>query len=675
MAKQSTKLLKKLLLFSLFFSLLFSSSIPAQKSYYSLQERIQANDLFLKAYYHYNNMEYAAAIELFRKSLDYLPLNNRARFWLGKAYLMSGNKELAISEWETLVRLNSADILLKQKLQQLYTESFIDKNIDLQNSLVFLKYLYVGKGISSIKTDSSNNLYLANYLKDTIEIRDPNFNLLKSFSSSVKKPLDIALKDNLLAVSSFGNDKVLIFNANTGSLTYEIGGFGITEGKMAGPSGIFLHKDKLYVSEIGNSRVQVFRLNPKPTFLLEFGKKGRKPGEFFLPTDVLFYENNIWVCDQGNHRLQVFDESGNFLFQVGAEALKKPRKLFIYQKKLYVLDEVLGLLRYQDKSKNFITIKKRDQDIQKPIGSYFDNNGVLYISDFFNPRMSAFIPDKMKLASLKLESLLTLNTAYPKITVKLRVQDLKGRDVKGLLSKNFKVYLEGQRAEASLAAIEPENDRLSIVTLYRNSSIMKKYHNEVIDFFRKNLNNLKYNDRVSISHYNNISVLMQPFTNQRLKIIKAIEDAKYSKRTKNSLGNALYQGITRNLNNSYHNFILLLEDGKSKTDFKKHSLEVIANYAKRNGVPIFVLAFEEGSLTSHLKYLAKQSGGRYINFFKSNNVYSLFNMMRKNTPLFYALTFNSAVYPKIDKNRWVNILIELNYSSLYGAEKTGFFVP
>ena len=102
---------------------------------------------------------------------------------------------------------------------------------------------------------------------------------------------------------------------------------------------------------------------------------------------------------------------------------------------------------------------------------------------------------------------------------------------------------------------------------------------------------------------------------------------------------------------------------------------MLASYARVNGVPIFVVAMDEGPLTPHLKYLAQESGGSYLPFFKSNDIFNLFSVIKKSQPLFYLLTYASPVYQKVNRFVWLNLFIELEYKGLYGAEKTGFFIP
>lgn len=658
------------------FQFLFALSLFGEKPFYSLKDRVQAEEYFLKGIYHYNNMEYQAAVDFFRNAMATMPFYEKVRFWLGKSYWMAGYRQFAANEWEGMTKLNSADILIGQKLQQLYTESFIDKKVSLDSPLVLLRYLYDKPGITALQSDSANRIYISNYVANTLEERDPNFYPVRVFDAGLNKPMDIALEGDAIAVASFGNDLVLIYDKKTGKIIYKIGGFGIGQGQFAGPAGIYLADNILYVADSGNNRIQVFRIFPKPEFMMMFGEKGKEAGNLFRPSDVIFFENKIYVADLGNKRIQVFDESGNFLSQFGDDFLDTPRKLLVQNKKFYVLDEIKGLLEYDFENQKFRTVKANNQDFQKPLGVNFDKNGMITIADFFTNKISSFVPDKMKLSSLRIDSLLTLNTGFPTIAVKMRIQDLKGNDMEGLHGKNFKVFQEGELIkDPNIFPLKPEADKFSMTVLYRNSNSMKKYSKDLQDYFRKITEGLKFNDRIRLMGFNSMAELLLEPTGKKLTIMDALEKIKFEKEPEDGLDYSLYQAISKTMNNEFYNAVLLIDDGNHKSEFKKYNPEVLATYAQKNGVPVFVLAMDDGNNTEQLKYIAEESGGMYLNFYKSNKIYSLFNLVRENQPLFYILTYKSPLFNKINKSHWLNVLIELNFKGLYGADRTGYYIP
>ena len=60
------------------------------------------------------------------------------------------------------------------------------------------------------------------------------------------------------------------------------------------------------VSDSGNNRIQVFKLNGK--FVGKFATKGSNIGEFSYPLSVVVLSNGlVIVSDYSNHRIQMFE--------------------------------------------------------------------------------------------------------------------------------------------------------------------------------------------------------------------------------------------------------------------------------------------------------------------------------------------------------------------------------
>jgi DNA-binding beta-propeller fold protein YncE len=82
-------------------------------------------------------------------------------------------------------------------------------------------------------------------------------------------------------------------------------------GKIAvGPDG------KVYVSDSGNARVQVF--TPQGRFIRQFGSFGSGKGQFLHPFDLAVDEaGNVYVADDQTETVSKFTSSGKVLWQIG----------------------------------------------------------------------------------------------------------------------------------------------------------------------------------------------------------------------------------------------------------------------------------------------------------------------------------------------------------------------
>lgn len=83
-------------------------------------------------------------------------------------------------------------------------------------------------------------------------------------------------------------------------------------GLFFGPRIVAAGADRIYITDTGNERVQVFAKDG--TFLLAFGGFGQADGQFVEPTGIAIApDGTVWVADSGNARLQQFDADGTWL--------------------------------------------------------------------------------------------------------------------------------------------------------------------------------------------------------------------------------------------------------------------------------------------------------------------------------------------------------------------------
>jgi sugar lactone lactonase YvrE len=86
-------------------------------------------------------------------------------------------------------------------------------------------------------------------------------------------------------------------------------------GLFFGPRGVAVTNERIFVTDTGNERVQVFSRDG--TFLTAFGGFGSGPGQLIEPTGIVIGpDGNVWVADSGNARIQVFTIEGEPLREI-----------------------------------------------------------------------------------------------------------------------------------------------------------------------------------------------------------------------------------------------------------------------------------------------------------------------------------------------------------------------
>ena len=134
-----------------------------------------------------------------------------------------------------------------------------------------------------------------------------------------------------------------------------------------------------YVSDgYGNSRVAKF--SAEGEFLFDWGTKGDQPGEFDLPHGIALdpaKRDRVYVADRSNARVQIFDGNGKFLYQWKSAELGRPWDVFVGPDgNVYVMDG--GDLKPAPPDRGRVVILNPQGKILGEFGSFGSYDGQFY---------------------------------------------------------------------------------------------------------------------------------------------------------------------------------------------------------------------------------------------------------------------------------------------------------
>ena len=95
------------------------------------------------------------------------------------------------------------------------------------------------------------------------------------------------------------------------SSSTEFGSGGTGDGEFNGIGGMFFYEDELYVSDLRNSRIQVF--DASGTFVRKWGTIGVGDSNYNFPEGIYVSDGEVFVVDSLNDRVKVTDLDGVFL--------------------------------------------------------------------------------------------------------------------------------------------------------------------------------------------------------------------------------------------------------------------------------------------------------------------------------------------------------------------------
>ena len=177
---------------------------------------------------------------------------------------------------------------------------------------------------------SSAQVFVTDHNNHRVSVFDSKGQFLRSFGSEgaalhqFQHPTGLAFSSGtgLLYVCDSWNHRIVIYDSELRVLRCIGGKKGDGDGELCEPAHIAVcqspldsTQDRVYVTDYGNDRVQVFDQDGK--WLMKFGKTGRERGDFIAPIGLAIHSEQLFIVDRGNHRVQVFDLQGGFVRQVG----------------------------------------------------------------------------------------------------------------------------------------------------------------------------------------------------------------------------------------------------------------------------------------------------------------------------------------------------------------------
>ena len=198
------------------------------------------------------------------------------------------------------------------------------------------------------------------------------------------KPYGVTVDDksNNIFVADYGNNRVQVFDSN-GKYLYK---FGDNEPvKMNRPRGIVIHEDKVFVSQRDGKCVNVYDM--KGNYIDQFGNHGIESQTINTPQGLAVSHKNgdIYVCDLAKHVVFVYTNELKYKVSFGKSKLSYPRDIKLTQDRIYVLDGGNPCIHIFNTDHSYShSIVSRGSDGQVGFSLFFtlDIEGNILISDY-----------------------------------------------------------------------------------------------------------------------------------------------------------------------------------------------------------------------------------------------------------------------------------------------------
>ncbi len=634
---------------------------------------------FRKGIVYFNNLNYLAAAEFFRKAVEKYPDYFSARDYMARSYRLAGFKNTALFELRKALDIYPDNVAVKNRVESiLFRDSSVPSGTDeefvLQQKLSRENMRRFGfPDPMDMAVDNEKNLYVTSLSASKIVKIDPNGSGKDIFKPSFGGGLyGIDYRDGILAVSDFRGDEIFVLSLS-GKILKKFGGSGNGEGLFHGPEGLcFDSLGNIYVVDSGNFRVQKFDDSGK--VILSFGKKGAYEGEFENPSDVAFLKGKVYVTDTGSGKISVYDQHGNFIRNISDENIASPRGISTRGSELIISDEKNGVLIMNPDTgkKRLFSRWGKDGQIQRAVASIYDSDGFLYVLDTLPGSVYCFSPVEKQYSNLELQITSVDTASFPVVAFYLNVRGRDGRPVYGLGSENFKLTEDSSGISGIYTDyLKNSAKSASMVLAVDRSAPVASHHNDlpwIADFVLKKM---RKNDSLELINFNSNVWTGIRFDWSRRRILKALKKREYGKGKQT--GSALYQSLTRLVPKLNRRGVIFVTDGTVTEDsFRQYTPDVIIDYAREHYIPIFIISLKEPS--EEIMRIAEQTGGKVIKPSDIDSMRTVYDRIRNADEYRYVAVYNTYKLPSF-KGWWADVKIEVDYKGQKGVQWGGYFVP
>ena len=193
----------------------------------------------------------------------------------------------------------------------------------------------------------------------------------------IKRPMNIDFDNGQLYVPEFLTDTIWIYeNGQKRPLQLHA--------EPKAPAGLAVNGDTVAIADFYNHRI-ILQIGKMVTYL---GKEGNAKGQLYYPTDVKISKNKVYIADAYNNRVQVFDFDGKVLNVIGEQDnINVASGLETNENYLAVTDQENSRVLVYDVTGSLAQILTGN--INYPTDVLFDGNS-LFISNFKENSISIY---------------------------------------------------------------------------------------------------------------------------------------------------------------------------------------------------------------------------------------------------------------------------------------------
>jgi len=651
-----------------------------------------ASEEFRRGVQSYYKGAYNESIVQFERALSYLPNDNLILEWLGKAYYKTGLEGSALSYWNTVSNNGYGGLLLQNKIEivreRRVTGDSSDKLMRLSEAGSFDGFFegnYIFSGPVSVQPNYDGTMWFVSYNTNQLMLLNQNGKIIDRITGPLNgfdRPSDvIRLKDGKILVSESAGDRLSLLTEKGKFIKY-IGSKGRKLGNLICP--IYVAQDefeRIYVSDYGNRRVDVFDKDGEPLYF--FGNKKSDFEGLKGPTGICVFNDMVYVADDQLGCIYEFDRAGNFHRElVEPKTFKKPEALKIWNNSLVICDENKVIAIDTDTGALFEYVRTGNAPSRVTTANP-DVNGNLIVTDFTSNEIYVMSKVQELVGGLFVQIDQVDASKFPNVTVELRVENRHRQPLVGLQDENF--YLtENKRPVSNLKYLGSAsyNTDADVTIIVDRSESAKLYQEEIETAVKEIAQSLAvYGDDGS-------------GTNRTLRVVSAgaipateyigrpdllgdfsLEALKNKTTTKVPLDLAMRLSANDLIHGEKKRSIIFVSGGDySSLSFEKYNLAELTAFLGNNSIGFSVIQVNQNGMNSEVEYILDNTAGDAYYIYRPEGISSIIKDIIEYPQGIYQLSYTSSLQTNFGQ-AYLPLEAEVYLLNRSGRDESGYFAP
>lgn len=643
-----------------------------------------ASEEFRRGVQAYYKGAFNEAIGQFEKALAYLPNDNLILDWLAKTYYKAGMEGTALDYWNITSENGYGGLLLQNKIEivreRRVSGDSTDKIMRLSEAGSFpgeFNGNLIFSGPVSVLPNYDGTFWIVAYNGNELLLMNQNGKVISRSEGPINgfdRPSDIIrLHDGNLLVSEHAGDRLSVLD-NNGRFIKNVGEKGRKTGQMVGP--LYLAQDyleRIYVTDYGNRRVDVFDKDGEPVFFFggkQSGFKGLKG-----PTGICILDESVFVADDQLGCIYEFDRSGNYLRElVEPGTLKKPEGIKYWNDKLIICDSNKIFSVDAETGALFEYVSTGNAPTRVTVANP-DGNGNVIVSDFTANEIYVMSKVQELVGGLFVQIEQLDASKFPNVTVEVRVENRHRQPVVGLQEENF-YFTENHRPVSNLKFLGAASNNTSadITIIIDRSNECMKYASEVETAVKEIAASM--NDKGTLRVVSAGKIPVTEYIGKPSMIgdfkVGALKSA-----TADTVPVDLALRLSANdlINADKKRAVIMITSGNENSlSFDKYNLAELTSYMSNNSIAFSVVQVTQSAVSEELSYVVENTSGDSYYVYRPQGLSDIVKDIIELPQGIYQLSFTSALQTNFGTN-YLPLETEVYLLNRSGRDETGYFAP